>query len=190
MPKSADSVKMPAMDTMAGNFFLIGLMGAGKTTLGKQLAHKLGYAFYDSDHEVCARTGVSIPTIFEWEGEEGFRSREATVIDELTQLSNIVLATGGGAVLQTANRQALQSRGTVIYLHAVPQLLLARTRYDKNRPLLQVADPLAKLQALYHERDPIYRAAADVVVDVNEQHCQHMLQRLIKQLQSHTPCAH
>lgn len=181
---------MPAMKTVAGNFFLIGLMGVGKTTLGKQMAQKLGYAFYDSDHMVCERTGVSIPTIFELEGEAGFRAREAAIIDELTRRDKIILATGGGGVLQTTNRNALQSRGTVVYLHAKPELLLERTRYDKNRPLLQVADPLSKLTELYHQRDPIYRATADTVVDITEQHSHQMLQHLLLHIQNPNLHAH
>lgn len=173
---------MPAMNTMAGNIFLIGLMGAGKTTIGKQLAQYLGHDFYDSDQVMCQRTGVSIPTIFELEGEAGFRAREAAIIDELTQLDNIILATGGGAVLQADNRQHLTQRGTVVYLHAQPSLLLERTRYDKTRPLLQVANPLAKLQELYLLRDPIYRIAAHRVFDVHDQHAQQTLHRLISLL--------
>ncbi|WP_369796289.1 shikimate kinase [Snodgrassella sp. CFCC 13594] len=176
------------MDTMAGNLFLIGLMGAGKTTLGKQLALQLSRAFYDSDQEICVRTGVSIPTIFELEGEAGFRAREAAVIDEITQKTNIVLATGGGAILQPTNREKLRSRGQVVYLHAQPELLLMRTRYDKNRPLLQVADPLAKLQDLYAQRDPIYRSAAHHIIDVNDQYAQQTLSRIIHtlSLESHS----
>ncbi len=190
VPKPLYSVTMPAMKNMAGNFFLVGLMGAGKTTLGRQLAQRLGYAFFDSDHVICERTGVRIPIIFELEGEAGFRARETAVIDELTQQNNIVLATGGGAVLQEVNRQALHHRGTVIYLHALPELLLARTRHDKNRPLLQVADPLAKLSELYHQRDPIYRATAHIVVNVTEQHSQQLLQQLLRQIENDFPHAH
>ena len=171
---------MPAMDTMAGNFFLIGLMGVGKTTLGKQLAQHLHYDFYDSDHVICERTGVSIPTIFELEGEQGFRARETAVIDELTRLPRIVLASGGGAVTQEANRLALRERGTVVYLHAQPELLWQRTRHDRNRPLLQVADPLAKLTELYQVRDPLYRATAHWILDVGPQRCHHTLKQLFQ----------
>ncbi|MCP2041252.1 shikimate kinase [Neisseria sp. HSC-16F19] len=165
---------------MAGNFFLIGLMGVGKTTLGRQLAQHLHYDFYDSDHVICERTGVSIPTIFELEGEQGFRAREIAVIDELTRLPRIVLASGGGVVTQEANRQSLRDRGTVIYLHAQPELLWERTRYDRNRPLLQVADPLAKLTELYQARDPLYRATAHCVLDVGHQRCQHTFKQLLQ----------
>ncbi|WP_037585882.1 shikimate kinase [Stenoxybacter acetivorans] len=174
---------MPAMKT-AANLFLIGLMGAGKTTLGRSLAARLDFDFYDSDLVIIERTGVSIPTIFDMEGEAGFRAREAAVIDDLTRLNRIVLATGGGAVLSAVNRQALKNRGTVVYLHAQPSLLLERTRLDKNRPLLQVADPLSKLTELYQARDALYRAAAHLVIDIHNQHCQHTIQQLLSLLKS------
>ncbi len=171
------------MNTANTNLFLIGLMGAGKTTLGRRLATQLNRAFYDSDQVICERTGVSVPTIFEMEGEAGFRAREAAVIDELSALSGIVLATGGGAVLREENRHRLAARGTVIYLHAAPEILLERTRSDKNRPLLQVADPLAKLHALYHARDPLYRAAADLVVEAGQNDCRKTVSRILQRIQ-------
>ncbi|EGV35345.1 shikimate kinase [Neisseria weaveri] len=170
---------MPAMNTIAGNLFLIGLMGAGKTTLGKQLAQRLNRCFFDSDHEICQRTGVSIPTIFELEGEQGFRDRESNVINELTHMENIVLATGGGAVLRPENQSFLKKRGTVIYLHASPEVLLKRTQHDTNRPLLQVDNPLAKLQELYNARDHIYRSLADVVVESDQPNCYKTLEHLL-----------
>lgn len=142
-------------------------MGAGKTTVGRRLAQLLERSFYDSDQVICEKTGVSIPTIFELEGEQGFRDREAAVIDELTRGSGVVLATGGGAVLREENRRCLKERGMVIYLHVPPEVLLERTRCDKNRPLLQVADPLAKLQELHEKRDPVYRETAHVVLEGN-----------------------
>lgn len=171
------------MNTANTNLFLIGLMGAGKTTLGRRLAAQLNRAFYDSDQVICERTGVSVPTIFEMEGEAGFRAREAAVINELTARSGIVLATGGGAVLREENRRRLAARGTVIYLHAAPEILLERTRSDKNRPLLQVADPLAKLRALYHARDPLYRAAADLVVEAGQNDCRKTVSRILQRIQ-------
>lgn len=183
MHKQPQSVTISAMNIMASNIFLIGLMGAGKTTLGKQLAAYLQRDFYDSDQVICERTGVSIPTIFELEGEAGFRGRERAVIDELTQLNGIVLATGGGAILQPQNQLVLRNRGYVIYLKARPEVLLARTRCDKNRPLLQVADPLAKLNQLYSERDPIYHHAAHLVLEVNDRYAVNALNRLIQHLQ-------
>ena len=140
-------------------------MGAGKTTIGRQLAAALHLEFVDSDHEIEARTGVDIPTIFDIEGEEGFRKREAAMIDELTQRDGIVLATGGGAVLREENRQHLANRGLVVYLYATLDRLLERTHRDKNRPLLQTEDPRARLTALIETRDPLYREVADIIYD-------------------------
>ncbi len=147
------------------NIYLVGLMGAGKTTVGRQLAKRLGRVFYDTDHEIVERTGVAIPTIFEIEGEEGFRRREAQTLRELTATDNVVLATGGGAVLREENRRCLHDTGWVVYLNVPPLLLYQRTRHDKNRPLLQVASPLARLEELYAVRDPLYRETAHFVVD-------------------------
>ena len=147
------------------NVFFIGLMGAGKTTVGRALARRLNRPFFDSDHEVVARTGVAIPIIFEVEGEDGFRAREAQVIDELTQRSGIVLATGGGAVLRLENRCHLKERGLVIYLRANPHELWLRTRRDKNRPLLQTEDPRRRLETLFAERDPLYSECAHLVIE-------------------------
>ncbi len=147
------------------NIYLVGLMGAGKTTVGRQLAKRLGRVFYDTDHEIVERTGVAIPTIFEIEGEDGFRRREAQTLRELTASDNVVLATGGGAVLREENRRCLHDTGWVVYLNVPPLLLYQRTRHDKNRPLLQVANPLARLEELYALRDPLYRETAHLVVD-------------------------
>ena len=141
------------------------MMGCGKTTVGRQLAKRLGRRFADADHEIEARTGVRIPTIFEIEGEAGFRQRESKVIAELAEESGLVLATGGGAVLDPANRAVLAASGLVIYLNAPPTLLYERTRHDRNRPLLRVEDPLAKINELFALRDPLYREAAHVVVN-------------------------
>lgn len=154
---------------VAGNIFLVGLMGAGKTTVGKLLAKALDKSFYDSDHEIERRTGVNIPLIFELEGEIGFRKREAQAIAELANLHGIVLATGGGAVLLPENRQVLSSHGTVIYLRASVEELCHRTRGDRNRPLLQTVDPRERLQALYMQRDPLYNEIADLVIDTGGQ---------------------
>ena len=144
-------------------------MGAGKTTVGRLLAKHYGGTFYDSDHEIEARTGVKIPVIFEIEGEAGFRKREETVIAELTALSGIVLATGGGAILSAVNRDNLRKNGVVVYLRGTPEHLYERTRHDRNRPLLQTDNPLAKLRELYKQRDPLYRDVADIVVDTGRQ---------------------
>ena len=140
-------------------------MGAGKTTVGRQLAKRLARPFFDSDHEIVNRTGVPIPTIFEIEGEDGFRRREMQTIQELTDMGGIVLATGGGVVIKPENRQRLHDTGWVVYLNVSPALLHERTRHDRNRPLLHVADPLAQLEALYAVRDPLYREAAHIVID-------------------------
>lgn len=147
------------------NIYLVGLMGAGKTTVGRQLARRLGRRFVDIDHEIVERTGVSIPTIFEIEGEEGFRRREAQVIAELTKATDIVLATGGGVVLNAENRKRLHDTGWVVYLNVPPALLYERTRHDRNRPLLRVPDPRARLEELHAVRDPLYREIAHLVVD-------------------------
>ena len=151
------------------NLYLVGLMGAGKTTVGRLLAKHYGCTFYDSDHEIEARTGVKIPVIFEIEGEAGFRKREEAAIAELTGLTGIVLATGGGAVLSATNRDNLKKNGVVIYLRGMPEHLYERTRHDRNRPLLQTENPLAKLRELFRQRDPLYREVADIVVDTGRQ---------------------
>ena len=153
------------MQLHRGNLFLVGLPGAGKTTLGRQLARRLGKAFVDADIELEQRLGVSIPTIFEIEGEQAFRDREQALIDELTGHDHTVLATGGGAVTREASRDCLRERGTVVYLHATPAMLWERIRHSRNRPMLKVADPRGRLDALYAERDPLYRAIADHVVE-------------------------
>lgn len=153
------------MQLHRGNLFLIGLPGAGKTTLGRQLARRLDRAFVDADTELEARCGVSIPTIFEIEGEPAFREREAAVIADVTLRTGIVFATGGGAVLRPANRECLKQNGTVIYLHASPQMLWHRVRNAKHRPLLNTPDPLARLSELYRIRDPLYREIADEIVE-------------------------
>ena len=163
---------MPSVHTGAAlktgeNVFLIGLMGAGKTTVGRRLATELGLRFVDSDHEIEHRTGARIPLIFELEGEAGFRTRERAVIEDLTKQSGLLLATGGGAVLDPGNRAKLMSRGRVIYLHAPVERLLARTARDRNRPLLQTRDRRAKLEQLYRQRDPVYRQIADVVISTD-----------------------
>ena len=166
----------------AGNYILIGLMGAGKTTVGRHLARLTGRTFHDSDHEVESRTGVRVTTIFELEGENRFREREKAVIAELMQRDGIVLATGGGAVLDPDNRAALKAGGTVIYLRATIDDLLIRTAHDKSRPLLQTGDPRAKLEALFAVRDPLYREIADVVVDTSRQNVGVLVQRLLAKL--------
>ena len=164
------------------NLYLVGLMGAGKTTVGRLLARHYECAFHDSDHEIEARTGVKIPVIFEIEGEAGFRAREEAVIAELTALSGIVLATGGGAVLSPLTRNNLRQSGVVIYLRGSPEHLYERTRHDRNRPLLQTENPLARLRELYLQRDPLYREIADVVVDTGRQNVGAMTRMLCGKL--------
>lgn len=159
-------------------------MGAGKTTIGKLIAKLNGKTFIDSDHEIEVRTGVKIPLIFELEGEAGFRKREKTAIEELCQLENIVLATGGGAVLLEENRALLKQHGTVIYLRAQVHDLWIRTRFDKSRPLLQGGDLRTKLETLYAARDPIYTELADFIIDTGKQSANditHQIDALIKQ---------
>lgn len=161
-----------------GNIFLVGLMGAGKTTVGKLLAKHLSKSFIDCDQEIQRRTGVKIPIIFEIEGEEGFRGRESAVLQELTGRDDVVLATGGGAVLRPENRQLLKERGLVIYLRAAVDDLWQRTRHDKSRPLLQTDEPRAKLTELFQQRDPLYREVADLVVDTSQQSVHSLVRRI------------
>ncbi|MGD2140480.1 MAG: shikimate kinase AroK [Burkholderiales bacterium] len=168
-----------------GNIFLVGMMGAGKTSVGRVLAKRLGKTFYDSDHVIEERTGVRIPVIFDIEGEEGFRTREQAVIAELTGLQDIVLATGGGAVLNAENRRLLRERGTVIYLRAAVRELLNRTRHDKNRPLLQTSDPQARLNSLFEQRDPLYKAVAHIVIETGAPSLHSLVNRLEAQLLAH-----
>jgi shikimate kinase len=154
-------------------------MGAGKSSIGRLLARELGLAFVDSDHEIEARNGVPVVTIFELEGEAGFRARERKLIHELTQRDRIVLATGGGAVIDTDNRRDLSARGFVIYLHARPENLFVRLRKDRSRPLLHTADPRGRLVQLYRERDPWYREVADLTVDTGRQSASKLARHII-----------
>jgi shikimate kinase len=172
---------MPAM-RRSGNIYLVGMMGAGKTTVGRMLARRLKLRFIDADQELERRCGVKVPTIFEIEGEPGFRAREAQLLAELTALDGIVLGTGGGAVLAEQNRQRLAARGTVVYLRATPEDLHERVRHDRNRPLLATADPLARLRELHAERDALYRSIADLVVDTGRQSALALARELIEKL--------
>ena len=140
-------------------------MGSGKTTIGQLLAKRLSLPFFDSDHELEERTGVSVATIFEIEGEPAFRTREAHIIDELTQRQPIVLGTGGGAILNAETRAAMRARGTVVYLHSTPETAYERVRRNRDRPLLMVTDPLARLRQLYDLRHPLYTETAHFVVE-------------------------
>ncbi len=169
-------------DIYKNNIFLVGLMGAGKTTIGRILARKLGMRFIDADYEIEARSGASIPWIFEIEGEPSFRRREAEVVRDLTALKGVVLATGGGAILNPASRAYLKQRGTVIYLRANVNSILARTSHDKNRPLLQTADPRKRIEELAEQREPFYQEVADVIIDTGRPNVQSMVQTIMTHL--------
>lgn len=166
----------------SGNIILVGMMGAGKTTVGKLLAKHLGKTFIDSDEEIQRRTGVTIPHIFDVEGEAGFRMRESGVIQELLKQDNIVLATGGGAILSALNRPMMKENGVVVYLKSSVHDLWQRTRHDHNRPLLQTDNPRAKLQELHDQRDPLYTEAADLIIHTGKQSVQILLERLQQRL--------
>jgi shikimate kinase len=168
----------------SGNLILVGMMGSGKTTVGRALAKHLGKSFVDSDEEVIKRTGVTIPHIFDIEGETGFRQREATAIREFVERDNMVLATGGGAVLDVQNRAAMQRNGIVIYLKASVHDLWHRTRHDRNRPLLQTDNPHAKLTELFQLRDPLYRQISDIVVHSSRQNAHALMLHLADEIES------
>lgn len=157
-------------------------MGAGKSTIGRQLSHVLKMPFKDSDHEIVARTGASIPLIFEIEGEEGFRKRETAMIDELSALDGIVLATGGGAVLREENRAMLGERGVVIYLYASLDQLFERTSRDRNRPLLQTENPRARLEEIMSMRDPLYQGLADMVIHTDDRSVRSVVKEIMVRL--------
>ena len=164
--------------------FLVGPMGAGKSTIGKYLADHLKFQFADTDTEIEARTGADIPWIFDVEGEEGFRAREQQVVEELTLWDNVVLATGGGVVLRPENRRALGGRGFVIYLYATVDEQVRRTRRDRRRPLLQTGDPEETLRTLMEIRDPLYREIADHVIETDGCSPRTVAQRLVRELTS------
>lgn len=159
--------------------FLIGMMGAGKTTIGRLLAEALDFTFVDADRELEARSGVTIATIFSVEGEDGFRRREAALLDELTQRAGIVLATGGGAVLNADTRRRLKDRGLVLYLRASGDEIFRRTRNDRARPLLQTADPRSRIAELLAQREPLYEEASDLVFQSAAANPRRLLQRLL-----------
>jgi shikimate kinase len=172
------------MQMHRGNLFLIGMPGSGKSTLGRLLAKRLDKRFYDADVELEQRLGVSIAVIFELEGEPGFRDREESVVADHVLHMNVVLATGGGAVLRAANRERLKQNGTVLYLHATPETLWERTRRGRHRPLLQAPDPFKRLQELYEVRDPLYRETADFVIESAQEQVIRLAQRLEQQLRA------
>ena len=174
----------------SGNLVLVGMMGSGKTTMGRQLAKHLGKVFVDSDEEIIKRTGVTIPHIFDIEGEAGFRQRESAAIRELVGRDNMVLATGGGAVLDEQNRALLQQNGIVIYLKATTHDLWLRTRHDRNRPLLQTDNPHAKLTELFQLRDPLYRKMSDIVVQSGKQNAHALMLHLADEIEAYRSRCH
>lgn len=172
------------MASVLPSVFLVGPMGAGKSTIGRLLSQELHTEFFDSDKVVEERCGTNIPWIFDMEGEEGFRERETQVIDDLTQANNIVLATGGGAVLKPCNREYLSQRGIVVYLRASVQQQLARTSKDKNRPLLQQKDKRQVLTQLFKERDPLYTSIADITIETDQRNPKRVIHELKKRIES------
>ena len=162
--------------------FLVGPMGAGKTTIGKFLARQLKLDFADTDAEIEERTGADIPWIFDVEGEQGFRDREQQVVEEMTQWDRLVLATGGGVVMRPENRRALASRGFVVYLHATVDEQVRRTERDRRRPLLQTGDPEEVLRNLMAHRDPLYREIADHIIDTDGCAPRSVAQQLLREL--------
>ena len=164
------------------NIFLVGLMGAGKSTVGRILARRLGKRFVDTDHEIEKRNGVTIPVIFEIEGEDGFRRREQEVLADLAREKDLVLSTGGGIVLKPENREVLRNHGFVVYLNARPELLAERTKHDRTRPLLNVEDPLTRLRELYAVRDPLYREVAHAIVETGRGAPQQVVQAILGEI--------
>lgn len=168
-----------------GKIVFVGPMGAGKTTIGRQVAAQLKWEFFDSDRLVEERTGVSIPLIFELEGEEGFRWRETEVIKEISSVDNIVLATGGGAILREENRQYLKQNSLVIFLHASLEQLFERTSKDKNRPLLQDENPKEKLRSILDQRIHIYEDMADLIVKTDHQSVNYTVKKIIELIKNY-----
>jgi shikimate kinase / 3-dehydroquinate synthase len=166
----------------SGNIILVGMMGSGKTTVGRLLAKQLGKTFIDSDEEIQKRTGVTIQHIFDVEGEAGFRQREAGIVQELLLRNDIILATGGGAVLDQQSRKLMRENGTVVYLKSGVHDLWQRTRHDRSRPLLKTADPRAKLYELFEQRNPLYTETADIVMHTGKQSVQVLLSALHRKL--------
>ncbi|MEN8777729.1 MAG: shikimate kinase AroK [Glaciecola sp.] len=164
------------------NIFLVGPMGAGKSTIGRHLADELHLEFFDSDHEIESKTGADIAWIFDLEGEEGFRKRELDTINELSDKQGIVLATGGGSIITPAVRNRLSARGIVVYLQTTIDKQVARTQRDKRRPLLQNDDPETVLRNLAKERNPLYEEVADYVVDTDDQSARSVANQIIQKI--------
>jgi shikimate kinase len=175
------------MSDSVSSLFLVGLMGAGKTTLGKMLAESLSVPFVDTDEEIVVRCGADIPWIFDVEGESGFRERETAVLRDYISVDAIV-STGGGIVTMPENRDLLKQSGRVVYLRVEPERLFARIGKDKRRPLLQTADPLSALKGLFDVRDPLYREVATDILDAGSQSPKEMLNKLLKIVQQSPTC--
>jgi len=171
---------------MSNNIILVGLMGAGKSTIGRSLAKKLKKEFYDSDRVIEERTGVDIATIFEIEGEEGFRDRESQVIMELCQLKDIIIATGGGSVLREENRINMKQFSQVVYLSTTAELLYSRIRHDKSRPLMQTSNPLETLKKLLEDREPLYKEVSEIIITTGKQKASVIVKRVIEALDTKT----
>jgi len=172
--------------TRSENIYLVGLMGAGKTTIGRQLAKALSVPFYDSDKAIEERTGVDIPTIFEFEGEEGFRDREQKMIEQLTQIEGIVLATGGGAILRDENRRLLKENGFIVYLQCSVERILERTRRDTQRPLLKTDNPKDRIETLFIQREPLYLSCADFKIDTGIMQSKEVVNHILAEYRSVT----
>ena len=170
--------------TRSENIYLVGLMGAGKTTIGRQLAKSLSVPFYDSDKAIEESTGVDIPTIFEFEGEEGFRYREQKMIQQLTQLEGIVLATGGGAILREENRRLLKENGFIVYLQCSVDRILERTRRDTQRPLLKTENPRERIESLFAQREHLYLSCADYIIDTGIMQSKTVVNHILEEYRS------
>ncbi len=172
------------MKKKTDNIYLVGLMGAGKTTIGRQLAKALFLPFYDSDKVIEEQTGVDIPTIFEYEGEEGFRVRETEVIKDITSVDGCVLATGGGAVIKEENREELKKNGFVVYLECSVEKILQRTKRDNQRPLLNTENPRQRIETLFLEREGLYLECADFKIETSHLQSGVVVQRILKNYKS------
>ncbi len=184
---AASEILPDASGDRAVPIFLVGMMGVGKTTIGRQLASQLGREFVDLDHAIEARCGVRVATIFDIEGEAGFRRRETALLDEYSRCQGLVLATGGGAVLAEDNRRMLRERGCVVYLRAGVDELYRRVARDRNRPLLRTQDPRQRIADLLAQREPLYESVADVTLDTADQPIAQVLRSLLPLLPACQP---
>ena len=190
MQSNHENSRPPSRKLQSGNLLLVGMMGSGKTTMGRLLAKHLGKVFVDSDEEIIKRTGVTIPHIFDVEGESGFRLRETAALRNLVKRDNMVLATGGGAVLDEQNRTMLQQNGIVIYLKASVHDLWHRTRHDRNRPLLQTSNPHARLTEIFQQRDPLYQQVSDLIAQSGKQSVHALMLQLVEEIDAFKRSCH